>query len=54
MPYGKDAFATAAALYPEGHPYRYLTIGQHEDLEGGSVDDVKGFFQAGTCPRTRR
>ena len=23
----------SAALYPEGHPYRYLTIGKHEDLD---------------------
>ena len=50
VPYGKDAFATAAALYPEGHPYRYLTIGLHEDLEGGSVDDVKGFFRKWYAP----
>jgi zinc protease len=43
-PYGKALFAQAAALYPEGHPYRYLTIGRHEDLAKASVDDVKAFF----------
>ncbi len=53
VPFGKDAFATAAALYPEGHPYRYLTIGLHEDVEGGSLDDVKGFFRKWYAPIER-
>jgi predicted Zn-dependent peptidase len=42
--YGRARFATAAALYPEGHPYRYLTIGRHEDLEAASLSDVQNFF----------
>ncbi len=29
VPYGLERFAVAKALYPEGHPYRYLTIGKH-------------------------
>ena len=45
VPYGKERFAVAAALYPEGHPYRYLTIGRHEDLEAASLGDVIGFFK---------
>jgi zinc protease len=49
-PYGKALFALYAALYPEGHPYRYLTIGRHEDLAAASVDDVKGFFQTWYVP----
>jgi predicted Zn-dependent peptidase len=44
VPYGKERFALAAALYPEGHPYRYLTIGKHEDIDGAAIDDVKAFF----------
>jgi len=44
VPYGKERFAIAAALYPEGHPYRYLTIGRHEDIEGATLDDVRAFF----------
>jgi zinc protease len=40
----------AAALYPEGHPYRYLTIGRHEDLEHASLDDVRAFFQKWYVP----
>lgn len=44
QPYGKTRFATAAALYPEGHPYRYLVIGRHEDLESSSLADVRNFY----------
>jgi len=50
VPYGKARFAQAAALYPEGHPYRYMTIGKHEDLEAASVEDVKGFFKTWYVP----
>ncbi len=51
VPYGKELFAVAAGLYPEGHPYRYMTIGRHEDLEAASVDDVKAFFNTWYTPR---
>ncbi len=50
VPYGKDRFAVAEALYPEGHPYRYLTIGRHEDLEGANIEDVKSFFKQWYVP----
>ena len=50
MPYGKALFAQYAALYPEGHPYRYLTIGKHEDLVAAAVDDVKAFFRTWYVP----
>ena len=50
VPYGRDRFAVAEALYPEGHPYRYLTIGRHEDLENAAIDDVKGFFRQWYVP----
>jgi predicted Zn-dependent peptidase len=50
VPYGKALFALYAALYPEGHPYRYLTIGKHEDLVAASLDDVKGFFKTWYVP----
>jgi len=50
VPYGKTRFAIAAGLYPEGHPYRYLTIGKHEDLTSASVDDVKNFFRTWYVP----
>jgi predicted Zn-dependent peptidase len=49
-PYTKALFAQYAALYPEGHPYRYLTIGKHEDLVAASVDDVKAFYRTWYVP----
>ncbi len=48
--YGKDRFAVSAALYPEGHPYRYLTIGLHEDIENASLDDITAFFKKWYVP----
>jgi predicted Zn-dependent peptidase len=50
VPYGKTLFAISAGLYPEGHPYRYLTIGKHEDLETASLEDVKGFYKKWYAP----
>jgi zinc protease len=50
VPYGKDRFVTARLLYDEGHPYRYLTIGRHEDLVAASVEDVKAFFRKWYAP----
>ncbi|KIG16725.1 zinc protease [Enhygromyxa salina] len=50
VPYGLERFAVAAALYPEGHPYRYLTIGRHEDLENATLDDVSNFFKRWYVP----
>ena len=50
VPYGKARFALYEALYPEGHPYRYLTIGRHEDLAAASLDDVKAFWRTWYVP----
>jgi zinc protease len=50
VPYGKAAFAQHRLLYAEGHPYRYMTIGRHEDLAAASVDDVKNFFKKWYVP----
>jgi predicted Zn-dependent peptidase len=49
-PYNKARFALQAAMYPEGHPYRYFTIGKHEDLVAASVEDVKNFFRTWYVP----
>ncbi|HEY4057888.1 MAG TPA: pitrilysin family protein [Kofleriaceae bacterium] len=49
-PYGKALFAEYQGLYPEGHPYRYLTIGKHEDLAKASIDDVQNFFRTWYVP----
>lgn len=50
VPYGKERFALNQLLYPEGHPYRYLTIGRHEDLEAAKLDDVQSFFAKWYAP----
>jgi zinc protease len=44
-PYGKSQLLLPEALYPPGHPYRWPTIGSHEDLEAAKVEDVRDFFQ---------
>ena len=49
-PYNKARFALQAALYPEGHPYRYFTIGKHEDLTTASLEDVKDFYRTWYVP----
>ena len=50
QPYRKALFAMYEGLYPEGHPYRYMTIGKHEDLVAASVEDVKNFFRTWYVP----
>lgn len=50
VPYGKSRFEIAASLYPEGHPYRYLTIGRHDDLVNASLEDVRAFFSTWYVP----
>ncbi|HTE51928.1 MAG TPA: pitrilysin family protein [Kofleriaceae bacterium] len=50
VPYGRARFAVAEGLYPEGHPYRYLTIGRHEDLTAATVADVTAFYRKWYAP----
>jgi zinc protease len=50
VPYGRDRFVASQLLYGEGHPYRYLTIGRHEDLARASLEDVKAFFRTWYVP----
>lgn len=42
--YGRWSEVNAAALYPYGHPYSWLTIGRLEDLDRVDVTDLKKFF----------
>jgi len=49
-PYGMVEQFQCAAMYPEGHPYRLLTIGSPEDLDAATLDDVKAFFRTWYVP----
>jgi zinc protease len=44
-PYGMASIEIDKMLYPEGHPYRWPTIGYMEDLTAASFDDVVEFFR---------
>ena len=44
-PYGMASIAIAEMLYPQGHPYRWPTIGNMEDLTAASYEDVVEFFR---------
>ncbi len=50
VPYGAERFAVAAALYPDGHPQRHLTIGRHDDIAAATVADVLGFYRTWYVP----
>ena len=43
-PYGLLWERVGEAMFPEGHPYSWSTIGYLEDLDRASVDDLKKFF----------
>ncbi len=43
-PYGLAQERISAALYPQTHPYNWLTIGYIEDLNRVDVNDLKKFF----------
>lgn len=43
-PYGLLRERINEALFPEGHPYSWLTIGYIEDLNRANLDDLKKFF----------
>jgi zinc protease len=44
-PYGMASIEIAQMLYPQGHPYRWPTIGYMEDLSAASYQDVVDFFK---------
>lgn len=44
-PYAQGGGVLAAAMFPPGHPYSWLTIGSHADLEAASLEDVQAFFR---------
>lgn len=44
VPYGHTDYVTIKSLYPENHPYNWTTIGELEDLQNATLDDVKSFY----------
>ena len=44
-PYGFAFMAIAAALFPEDHPYSWLTIGSADDIRAMRLEDVQAFFR---------
>lgn len=50
VPYGAERFAIAAALYPEGHPARHLTIGRHADIAAATLDDLAAWYRTWYVP----
>ena len=45
QPYGEASYLQLKGMFPEGHPYRWDTIGSLEDLNAASLDDVKRWFE---------
>jgi zinc protease len=43
-PYGHTSWVLDKAIYPEGHPYNWQVIGELEDLQNATIDDVKEFY----------
>lgn len=43
-PYGHTSWVLDKNLYPEGHPYNWQVIGELEDLQNATVEDVKEFY----------
>ena len=44
-PYGMAHMLLQPAVFPAPHPYSWTTIGDPEDLNAATVDDVKAFFR---------
>lgn len=45
QPYGLVEYLQFENLFPVGHPYHHSTIGSMADLDGASLEDVKGWFR---------
>ena len=43
-PYGHENWVIDKNIYPEGHPYNWQVIGELEDLQSATLDDVKEFY----------
>lgn len=46
QPYGRQRTLLTKAMFPKGHPYSWTVIGEMEDLNAASLEDVHGWFKA--------
>ncbi len=46
QPYGKQRDLLTKAMYPKGHPYSWTVIGEMEDLNAASLEDVQEWFKS--------
>ncbi|WNB16959.1 M16 family metallopeptidase [Marivirga arenosa] len=44
QPYGHRSYVIKKALYPKDHPYNWEVIGELEDLQAATLEDVKDFY----------
>jgi len=42
--YGHTNYVTIKALYPKNHPYNWSTIGELEDIQNATLEDLKEFY----------
>jgi predicted Zn-dependent peptidase len=49
-PYGDVWVTLLGNVYAAGHPYHHPTIGNHEDLEAATIEDVKAFYSKWYTP----
>lgn len=46
QPYGRQYDLITKAMYPKGHPYSWTVIGEMEDLNAASLEDVQHWFKS--------
>ncbi len=46
QPYGKQFDLMTKAMFPKGHPYSWTVIGEMEDLNAASLEDVHEWFKS--------
>ncbi|NNE76492.1 MAG: insulinase family protein, partial [Pricia sp.] len=46
QPYGRQRDMLTKAMYPKGHPYSWTVIGEMEDLNAATLEDVQEWFKS--------
>jgi zinc protease len=49
-PYGTTILEIFEKMFAPGHPYKYLVIGRHADLEAATLEDVTDFYKRWYVP----